>query len=257
MGAPVKASRELARAVEDEARRAQVDAAKKRAVGQLSDYDTFRNMVSVAHLRPLQAAGRADRAAGAAAWSFDGAGRAVAEPGPGSAAAACAAAASEAPGPSEPPQSRDEFLAAWRRARGGAGGSSGGQRWALLHLCGAERVGALFRVEVEGKLLAEVVAAAAAALEGAGREGGAGGAGGAGPADHRLAAELLLALAGSARFGLAKALAGRACAGQASEVLASARDALSGTRGDEGLARRAAEAFGVALPPPRSDSGPT
>ena len=35
MGAPVKASRELARAVEDEARRAQVDAAKKRAVGQL------------------------------------------------------------------------------------------------------------------------------------------------------------------------------------------------------------------------------
>ena len=53
MGAPVKASRELARAVEDEAHRAQVDAAKKRAVGQLSDYDTFRNMVSVAHLRPV------------------------------------------------------------------------------------------------------------------------------------------------------------------------------------------------------------
>ena len=42
--------------MEDEAHRAQVDAAKKRAVGQLSDYDTFRNMVSVAHLRPLQPA---------------------------------------------------------------------------------------------------------------------------------------------------------------------------------------------------------
>ena len=119
MGAPVKASRELARAVEDEAHRAQVDAAKKRAVGQLSDYDTFRSMVSVAHLRPLQAEGRADRAAGAAAWNFDGAGRAVAEPGPGSAAAA----ARGPTGPSESPQSRDEFLAARRRAR--AGGSAG------------------------------------------------------------------------------------------------------------------------------------
>jgi len=241
MGAPVKASRELARAVEDEAHGAQVDAVKKRAVGQLSDYDTLRSMVSVAHLRPLQAEGRADRAAGAVAWNFDGAGRAVAEPGSGGQPAAAAARGPTRP--SEPPQSRDEFLAAWRRARAGgsAGGAPGGQRWALLRLCGAERVGALFRVEVEGKLLAEVVAAAAAALEGPG---------GAGPADRRLAAELLLALAGSARFGLAKALAGQACAGQAAEVLARVRDAAAGTGGDGELAQRAAEAFGVALPAP-------
>ena len=241
MGAPVKASRELARAVEDGAHRAQVDAAKKHAVGQLSDYDTFLSMVSVAHLRPLQVEGVVDRAAGAAAWNFDGAGRAVAEPGSGSAAAAAAARGPTRP--SEPPQSRDEFLAAWRRARAGgsAGGAPGGQRWALLRLCGAERIGALFRVKVEGKLLAEVVAAAAAALEGAG---------GAGPADRRLGAELLLALAGSARFGLAKALAGRACAGQAAEVLARVRDAAAGTWGDGELAQLAAEAFGVALPAP-------
>lgn len=32
-----------------------VDAAKKRAVAQNVDYETFKNMVSVAHLRPLQA----------------------------------------------------------------------------------------------------------------------------------------------------------------------------------------------------------
>ena len=127
------------------------------------------------------------------------------------------------------------------RAGGSAGGAPRGQRWALLRLCGAERVGALFRVEVEGKLLAEVVAAAAAALEGAG---------GAAPADRRLAAELLLALAGSARFGLAKALAGRACAGQAAEVLARVRDAAAGTEGDGELAQPGAEAFGVALPAP-------
>lgn len=33
-----------------------VDEAKKRAVGQNVDYDTFKNMVSVAHLRPIGAA---------------------------------------------------------------------------------------------------------------------------------------------------------------------------------------------------------
>lgn len=32
-----------------------VDAAKKRAVAQNVDYETFKNMVSVAHLKPLQA----------------------------------------------------------------------------------------------------------------------------------------------------------------------------------------------------------
>lgn len=32
-----------------------VDEAKKRAVGQHVDYDTFKNMVSVAHLKPIGA----------------------------------------------------------------------------------------------------------------------------------------------------------------------------------------------------------
>ena len=31
-----------------------IDAAKKRAVAQNVDYDTFKNMVHVAHLKPLQ-----------------------------------------------------------------------------------------------------------------------------------------------------------------------------------------------------------
>ncbi len=43
-------------AVLDDARRKAVDDAKKRAVAQNVDYDTFKNMVSVAHLRPIQAA---------------------------------------------------------------------------------------------------------------------------------------------------------------------------------------------------------
>jgi len=252
MGAPVKASRELARAVEDERHRAEVDAAKKRAVGQLSDYDTFRNMVSVAHLRPLQADDRVDRGAAAAAWSFDGAGRAVAEAAPGAGGAAsteATAPSGDAGGalPDEPPRNRDEFLAAWRRARGTPGGG-----WALLRLCGAERLGGLFRVEIEGKLLGEIVATAAAAVGAAGVGGAE--AGGCGPggsqieaADHHLAVELLLSLAETGRFGLAKALAGRACAGQAASILSSARDALCGCEGDR-LVLRAAEAFGVPVP---------
>ena len=33
----------------------EIDSAKKRAVAQRVDYDDFKNMVSVAHLRPIQA----------------------------------------------------------------------------------------------------------------------------------------------------------------------------------------------------------
>ncbi len=50
-----KTSKELAHAIEDDRKYKEVDAAKKRAVAQRVDYDTFKNMVSVAHLRPLQA----------------------------------------------------------------------------------------------------------------------------------------------------------------------------------------------------------
>ncbi len=51
----MKTSKELDAAIEDDRLHWQRDAAKKRAVAQRSDYDTFKNMVSVAHLRPIQA----------------------------------------------------------------------------------------------------------------------------------------------------------------------------------------------------------
>ncbi|KAK9823139.1 hypothetical protein WJX72_000544 [[Myrmecia] bisecta] len=50
-----KTSKELATALQDDFRRQATDLAKKRAVAQHVDYDTFKNMVAVAHLRPLQA----------------------------------------------------------------------------------------------------------------------------------------------------------------------------------------------------------
>lgn len=64
--APPKVSRELANSVYDDWKRKVVDDAKKRAVSQAVDYDTFKNMVSVAHLKPITApsSGRT----GAHAW---------------------------------------------------------------------------------------------------------------------------------------------------------------------------------------------
>lgn len=52
---PVKRSKELDEAVYDDWKHKQVDDAKKRAVAQYVDYETFKNMVSVAHLKPIGA----------------------------------------------------------------------------------------------------------------------------------------------------------------------------------------------------------
>lgn len=52
---PPKVSRDLKNAVEDDWKRGVQDAAKHRAVKQLEGYDGFKNMVSVAHLRPYHA----------------------------------------------------------------------------------------------------------------------------------------------------------------------------------------------------------
>lgn len=52
-----KMSKALANAIEDENRRVAVDSAKKKAVSQFADYDTFKNMVSVAHLKPINQPG--------------------------------------------------------------------------------------------------------------------------------------------------------------------------------------------------------
>lgn len=50
---PPKRSKELENAVYDDWKRKAVDSAKKRAVAQFVDYDSFKNMVLVAHLKPI------------------------------------------------------------------------------------------------------------------------------------------------------------------------------------------------------------
>eukprot|EP00892_Ulva_mutabilis_P010242 jgi/Ulvmu1/7590/UM038_0013.1 len=57
---PPKVCEELKNAVYDDWKRQAVDSAKKRAVGQASDYEAFKNMVSVAHLRPIGAETRSN-----------------------------------------------------------------------------------------------------------------------------------------------------------------------------------------------------
>ncbi|WIA44147.1 hypothetical protein OEZ86_010485 [Tetradesmus obliquus] len=55
MNRPAKHSKELAGAIAEDSRRQAIDDAKKRAVSQHADYDTFKKLVSVAHLKPLHA----------------------------------------------------------------------------------------------------------------------------------------------------------------------------------------------------------
>ena len=52
---PPKVSKELANAARDDWMREVQDAAKHHAVRQMEGYDGFKNMVSVAHLRPYHA----------------------------------------------------------------------------------------------------------------------------------------------------------------------------------------------------------
>ena len=106
--APIKHSAELATAEQDEWKRRVVDDAKKRAVTQREDYETFKNLVSVAHLKPIGAAGDADRAAAPPAWGFgaDGSTRGTQRTeGP----------AIEDGAPTEAPASAPAFERDWRR----------------------------------------------------------------------------------------------------------------------------------------------
>ena len=68
-----KTSRELQSAIDDDKRKQAINDAKFRAVAQHEDYDTFKNMVSVAHLKPLQAP-KSKREPEAPAFAFDASG---------------------------------------------------------------------------------------------------------------------------------------------------------------------------------------
>ena len=172
MSVPPKVSRELADAVQEDALRAARDEAKHRAVRQMEGYDVFKNMVSVAHLRPHNLPGdashmtAADRAAARApAFSFTPEGRASgpeSTPGASTSLTPAADAASI-----RAPSSAAEFEKTWRRSC-----KSADARWRYLGLTAGTqegRIAKLFRVEINGTVLSELVAALAAGYAGDGR----------------------------------------------------------------------------------------
>lgn len=146
---PPKTSKELANAVEDEWKRQVIDDAKHRAVRQHEDYETFKNMVSVAHLRPLQAMNTKDHKTAAPAWSFNNAGTIERQ-----AEAGGAPIGGSQGVPSKPPENAMEFEKTWRRNC-----RTTADRYQYLCMIPDEKVAALFKVEISGTMLGEVMIA--------------------------------------------------------------------------------------------------
>ncbi|MEW5303826.1 MAG: hypothetical protein WDW36_006480 [Sanguina aurantia] len=145
LSAPIKTSKDLANAAYDDFKRKAIDEAKKRAVGQHVDYETFKNMVLVAHLKPLsaQVAPRID--ASLPSWSFSADGtrtqlqHTVAVPG----AAAM---------PRTPPATSGDFSREWRKC------PAPDPRYQYIKLCGPALLQSLFKVEINVLLLKELIA---------------------------------------------------------------------------------------------------
>lgn len=160
---PQKISRELLGAVAEEQKAHAIDAAKKQAVAQHADYDTFKKMVSVAHLKPLHAPacqGSAGRSL--PSWHLD----------PRQLHASCSSdTAPIAPCSSSfdsheqlehsvpaaatvLPHTSQEFAREWRRQC-----RTAADKFRLMKQCGPEGLAAIFRVEVDGLLLGQMLQA--------------------------------------------------------------------------------------------------
>ncbi|GBF93625.1 hypothetical protein Rsub_06347 [Raphidocelis subcapitata] len=200
-----RAGGDLRDAIVEEQRRKAVDDAKKRAVAQHVDYDTFRNMA-----RPMLPA-----------WRLDAEGRQLPDGGASKERQPPDAAAVPQPPPqgrraAAPPDTAAEFEREWRR-RG-----SPQERWEYLMLTTPERLPQLFRVEMGGRLLGEVVEA----LESRWREGAAAAGKGSNAEPARceaadVALRTLQALTECGRFGLASRLLSRGHKAAAVALLAS------------------------------------
>lgn len=209
---PPKVSKDLANAVEDDWMRGVQDAAKHRAVKQLEGYEAFKNMVSVAHLRPHNAPNVKDHSGPmppALQFSADGTrGGPVKTPG------ARGKLSDGSDGCLTPPDSAMAFEKTWRRAC-----KTAEERWRYLGVLSPERAAAVFKVEVTGTALGEMIAALAegygsyvgGSKPGGGEASGSGSeeswGGAAGPAEVGAAVVALLsAMTGAGRFGLASKL---------------------------------------------------
>ncbi|KAF5833665.1 hypothetical protein DUNSADRAFT_9975 [Dunaliella salina] len=214
---PPKSSKELSNAVYDDFKRKVIDAAKKRAVSQNVDYETFKNMVSVAHLKPLQAPSTVKREPTAPAWQFNADGSR-----PSTTSEEQAAAAARLLSPREaqgPPSTSGDFAREWRRSC-----PTLDSKYRYLQICSPPTLRSIFKVEVSSEVLKGIIEVleacwqshAGAAEEEEHGEGGA-------LRQACFVVEVLESLAAAGRFGLAVKLMGP----QGTKVLKSLFDQLS------------------------------
>ena len=155
---PPKVSKELEHAAEDDWKRSVRDAAKHRAVAQMENYEGFKNMVSVAHLRPWHAENLKDHsgpAPPAFAFAADGT-RAGPARNPGSLGKPRDARVTSF----APPQNSMQFDKTWRRECVG-----NAARWRYLGAMRDEDFAKVFAVDITGATLGEIAEALAEGFE--------------------------------------------------------------------------------------------
>ena len=155
---PPKVSKELEHAAEDDWKRSVRDAAKHRAVAQMENYEGFKNMVSVAHLRPWHAENLKDHsgpAPPAFAFAADGT-RAGPSRNPGSLGRPRDARVTSF----APPENSMQFDKTWRRECVG-----NAARWRYLGTMRDEDFAKVFAVDITGATLGEIAEALAEGFE--------------------------------------------------------------------------------------------
>lgn len=146
---PPKTSKELANALYDDFKRKAIDEAKKRAVRQNVDYDTFKNMVLVAHLKPIQATQPTKEELGLPSWNFTADGGRIGE----TTEASNAVDALSSSFPNKPPSTGADFQRDWRRQC-----KTTDDKYRYLKLIPPEQLPAIFKVEISGELMSDIVA---------------------------------------------------------------------------------------------------
>ena len=137
------------------------DAAKHRAVRQMEGYDGFKNMVSVAHLRPYHAPNLKDHSGPAPPRSRSPPRARAPPPRPPPALPPSPRTSPRVPTPLPPPANSMAFDRAWRRSC-----KTPERRWEyLVRVMSPESFADVFAVEVTGVHLAEIVAALADGFE--------------------------------------------------------------------------------------------
>nr|BCL66087.1 hypothetical protein [Volvox africanus] len=212
---PSKVSKELANAAYDDFKRKAIDEAKKRAVLQRVDYDTFKNMVLTAHLAPITAPNKRTNDRPAPCWNFGPDGKLVKEH----------VGQTELPSngaPLEVPSTSGDFTRDWRRL------GTVDDKYRYLQMCGPDTLRTIFRVEVSSEVLREVLGVVEACWLGHGgaaeeAEGGSGAA----LREAVFAVRSLEALTAAGRFSLTVRLLGNSAKPMLDRLFAGLEDAAA------------------------------